>query len=59
MNCKHEQNMLMGTKDGIVCRACGALFTSFSEIRPEEKPAEVKEEVKETKPKRSRKKAQT
>ena len=32
--CKHEQHMLMGTADGIVCRGCGKLFHSMGEIRP-------------------------
>lgn len=44
--CKHDISMLMGTKDGIVCRNCGAVFTSMAEIKPPEE-----------KPKRARKKA--
>ena len=46
--CKHEQEMLMGTADGIVCRACGATFANYDEVLKArgEKPEEVKEEPK-------------
>ena len=48
MDCKHAQEMLMGTADGIVCRACGKTFKNFDEVLVErgEKPAEVKETKK-------------
>ena len=44
MDCKHAQEMLMGTADGIVCRACGKTFKNFDEVLAErgEKPAEEK-----------------
>ena len=44
MDCKHAQEMLMGTADGIVCRACGKTFANFDEVLAErgEKPAEEK-----------------
>ena len=56
MGCKHEQEMLMGTADGIVCRACGKTFANFTDVLNErgEKPAE---EPKEEPKKRTRKKA--
>ena len=31
--CKHDLPFLMGTADGIVCRACGSHFKSFLELR--------------------------
>ena len=42
MNCEHEQEMLMGVADGIICRKCGKKFSSFTEILAArgEKPAE-------------------
>ena len=45
MDCKHDNSMLMGTADGIVCRGCGKLFKSFDEIHPkaESAPAEAVE----------------
>lgn len=51
--CKHEQHMLMGTADGIVCRGCGKLFHDFDEITPQkhETPAELQETVHAEKPK--------
>ena len=30
--CKHPTEALMGTADGIVCRACGSRFKSFLEL---------------------------
>ena len=42
MNCKHELPHLMGTADGIVCRACGRVFASFAEIEAENTPEPVK-----------------
>ena len=60
MNCKHEQSMLMGTADGIVCKSCGRTFESFAELlldregsgKPEAAPAEPEAAPK----KRTRKK---
>ena len=52
MDCKHELPHLMGTADGIVCRACGKLFKSFADIpvedaaTVEETPTEAKAEAK-------------
>lgn len=56
MDCKHAQEMLMGTSDGIVCRACGKTFESFDALlqdregsgKPEAAPdePEVKKETK-------------
>lgn len=52
MDCKHELPHLMGTADGIVCRACGKLFKSFADIpvedsaHVEETPTEAKAEAK-------------
>ena len=50
-NCTHENQYLMGTADGIICRRCGAHFKSFDEL----KPAAPAEEKKPEKPKRTRK----
>ena len=50
-NCTHENQYLMGTADGIICRRCGAHFKSFDEL----KPAAPVEEKKTEKPKRTRK----
>ena len=41
--CKHENQYLMGTNKGIVCRNCGALFSSFDEIYKTQQPAEADE----------------
>lgn len=46
MECRHETKYLVGDKDGIVCRNCGARFKSFLELEnpvtsaepPAEKP---------------------
>ena len=45
--CKHENALLMGTADGIVCRGCGQVFKSLDEIvaaepEPEAAPAKPK-----------------
>ena len=42
MDCKHELQNLMGTADGIVCRAFGRVFASIDEIMSEDTPAERK-----------------
>ena len=55
--CKHPLEQLMGTADGIVCRACGAVFKDFAEIEALNKPEEEKSaEAAETAPKKARKK---
>lgn len=57
-NCRHENKYLMGTADGIVCRACGKLFKSFAEIHgenvppAEEKPTEAKKTAKNSRKKK-------
>lgn len=43
--CKHEQSMLMGTADGIICIACGATFANYDEVL-KARGEEVKEEPK-------------
>ena len=43
--CKHEQEMLMGTADGIICIACGAKFANYDEVL-KARGEEVKEEPK-------------
>lgn len=58
MTCKHEQQHLMGTADGIICRRCGRLFKDFSEIVTAGKPAAAaaKTESPVKQPKNGRKK---
>ena len=62
MNCKHDVNSLMGTGDGIVCRKCGKIFTSFATLKAEldaDHAAQGEPVLVETpaeKPKRGRKK---
>lgn len=46
MDCKHAQEMLMGTADGIVCRACGKTFKNFDEVLAERGEKPVKETKK-------------
>lgn len=54
--CKHDLPFLMGTADGIVCRACGRVFKDFAEIQGVDAPApETVTEAQEA-PKRGRKK---
>lgn len=54
MNCGHPTKALVGTARGIECRACGAVFSTFSKIHAvaENPPATAPE-----KPKKGRKKA--
>lgn len=42
MECKHEIQNLMGTADGIVCRACGRIFANINEIMAANTPVEKK-----------------
>lgn len=67
MECRHEVEHLVGTKDGIKCRNCGKTFATFAELeadRPKkqekkvEAPAETIEAVETSaeKPKKSTKK---
>lgn len=67
MECLHEVEHLVGTKDGIKCRNCGKTFATFAELvadRPKkqekkvETPAETIEAVETPaeKPKKSTKK---
>lgn len=56
-NCKHDLPFLMGTADGIVCRACGRVFKDFAEIQGADAPAPEKPAEKaEAAPKKGRKK---
>lgn len=53
--CKHEQEKLMGTADGIVCRACGKLFKDFNEVMEArgETPTEAQEKPKKARSKKA------
>lgn len=42
MDCKHDISQLIGTADGIRCKACGQLFKSMPKQKVEI-PAPVKE----------------
>ena len=45
MECKHDIALLMGTKDGIVCRGCGKMWPDFTAYEAETAPtAETKAE---------------
>lgn len=56
-NCKHDLSFLMGTADGIVCRACGRVFKDFAEIQGVDAPVPEKPAEKaEAAPKKGRKK---
>lgn len=54
MGCKHEQERLIGTADGIICLSCGRKFENFADLladrgdtgKPEPAPAEQKEAPK-------------
>ena len=44
MECRHEVEHLVGTKDGIKCRNCGKMFASFAELvadRPKKQEKKV------------------
>lgn len=34
IECKHENQYLKGTAEGIYCQRCGAFFKTFAEIHP-------------------------
>ena len=52
--CRHELNQLVGTADGVLCRACGKLFPTFSELERDREPEKNAPEPE--RPKRVRKK---
>jgi len=52
--CKHDLYMLVGEKDGILCRACGRKFESFKALESDRQQQEAPEETAEEKPKRGR-----
>ena len=53
--CRHEQAQLVGTADGILCRACGKIFANFEELEQERDPKE-EPQAEQAKPKRGTKK---
>lgn len=57
MECKHDISLLMGTKDGIVCRGCGKLFANYEAVLADrgEAPAPVEEKKPATKKTASKK----
>lgn len=61
MACKHERAHLMGTADGIICRACGKMWPDFTAYEAETAPpAETKAEpAPEKKPATKAKKSTT
>jgi hypothetical protein len=59
--CRHDLNWLIGTKDGVVCRKCGKVFSSLANLKaeldadraePQEKP-DPQEKPKKPRKKRS------
>ena len=59
MKCNHDINNLIGTADGILCRKCGKLFSSFDEIKANIDPDHEETATAQApaeKPKRTRKK---
>lgn len=57
MECRHEVEHLVGTKDGIKCRNCGKMFATFAELEADRpKKQEKKVEAPAEKPKKSTKK---
>lgn len=48
MECTHETRNLIGTAEGIQCRACGKTFKTFAEIHAnaERQPAAEKKTTK-------------
>ena len=61
MACTHDISLLMGTADGIICRACGKLWPDFTAYEAETAPpAETKAEpAPEKKPASKAKKSTT
>lgn len=55
--CKHEQTQLVGTADGILCRACGRRFGSFAEVERDRAPQEQPKAEKPVKSGRKKKEA--
>ena len=55
--CRHEQSQLVGTAEGIRCRACGKVFNSFEELEREREPVSENREPVSEKPKNRRKKS--
>ena len=55
--CRHEQAQLVGTAEGIRCRACGRIFASFEELERERAPVSEKPEPVSEKSKKGRKKS--
>lgn len=48
MECRHEVEHLVGTKDGIKCRNCGKTFATFAELvadRPKKQEKKVEAPV--------------
>lgn len=55
MDCKHDISQLIGTAEGIRCKACGKLFKAMPTKKveipaPEPAPAKEPEPVKEAEP---------
>jgi hypothetical protein len=62
LKCKHEANYLLGTADGIKCRKCGKMFSSFAtlkaDIEAQEAPAPAGPAPEKPKPRTKKKKAE-
>ena len=66
LKCKHEANYLLGTADGIKCRKCGKMFSSFAtlkadieaDIKAQEAPAPADPAPEKPKPRARKKKAE-
>lgn len=44
--CEHDLKDLVGTADGIVCKACGKTFKSMAEVEKDRKPKPKKRRAK-------------
>ena len=53
--CNHDLRGLVGTADGIICRACGKTFKDFKELEADRPQPETPAVIKET-PKRRKSK---
>ena len=53
--CTHEQPQLVGTAEGIRCRACGKVFNSFEELERDRAAADAPAPA--DKPKKTRRRA--